>query len=213
MHSYGQYCALAKTLDVLGGRWTLLIVRELLIRGACRYTDLRNGLPGIATNMLAERLRELEDAGVVEREDAPAPVATTLFRLTARGRELEPILQQLGAWGAPLLAQPARGDRFRTHWLTMPIGLHLRDRNPEAPPVRIELRTGDEPLTIETGDGRVHAKPGAAADPDLVLTGLPQAVMGLLLGKIDWNTAQRAGLRSEGDLKVLRRIQPEAAPA
>ena len=67
MRSYGQFCGLAKALDVIGDRWTLLIVRELLIRGACRYTDLRNGLPGIATNLLAERLRELEEAGVVQR--------------------------------------------------------------------------------------------------------------------------------------------------
>ena len=85
MRSYGQFCGLAKALDVIGDRWTLLIVRELLIRGACRYTDLRNGLPGIATNLLAERLRELEEAGVIEREEAPPPIATTLFRLTPRG--------------------------------------------------------------------------------------------------------------------------------
>ena len=83
MRSYGQYCALAKALDVLGDRWTLLIVRELMLAGPSRYTDLRNGLPGIATNLLSDRLRELEAAGVVAREQAPPPVATTLFSLTA----------------------------------------------------------------------------------------------------------------------------------
>ena len=77
-----------RALDVVGDRWTLLIVRELALRGACRYTDLRNGLPGIATNLLADRLRELENAGVVAREEAPPPIATTLFRLTPRGEEL-----------------------------------------------------------------------------------------------------------------------------
>src|SRR5882724_1705673 len=99
MKSYNQYCGLANALDVIGDRWTLLIVRELLIRGACRYTDLRNGLPGIATNLLAERLRELEEAGVIEREAAPPPVATTLFRLTARGAALDAVMREIGRWG------------------------------------------------------------------------------------------------------------------
>src|ERR1700761_9754991 len=95
MRSYGQYCSIAKALDVVGDRWTLLIVRELLIRGACRYTDLKNGLPGIATNLLADRLRELEAAGLISREEAPPPVATTLFKLTPRGEEMRPVLDEL----------------------------------------------------------------------------------------------------------------------
>ena len=73
MRSYGQYCSIAKALDVVGDRWTLLIIRELMIRGACRYTDLKNGLPGIATNLLADRIRELESAGLIRREDARLP--------------------------------------------------------------------------------------------------------------------------------------------
>lgn len=89
-------CGIAKGLDVIGDRWTLLIVRELLIRGACRYTDLRNGLPGIAANLLAQRLRELEQAGIVFSEDAPPPIATKLFRLTERGVALEPVLEAIG---------------------------------------------------------------------------------------------------------------------
>src|SRR2546425_7044906 len=84
MRSYGQYCSLAKALDVIGDRWTLLIVRELLLRGACRYTDLRDGLPGIATNLLADRMRDLEEKGIVRRQAAPPPIATTLFQLTPR---------------------------------------------------------------------------------------------------------------------------------
>ena len=121
MRSYGQYCSTAKALDVLGERWTLLIVRELLARGACRYTDLRAGLPGIATNLLADRLRELEPAGVVEREDAPPPVATTLFSLTARGRALEPVIAELGRWGVPLMHDSSPDDQFRGQWLRGPV--------------------------------------------------------------------------------------------
>ncbi|HZU79577.1 MAG TPA: helix-turn-helix domain-containing protein, partial [Acidimicrobiales bacterium] len=87
MRSYNQYCAVAKALDVVGDRWTLLIIRELMLRGGCRYTDLQHGLPGIATNLLGTRLKELEENGLIRRESAPAPVATTLYHLTDSGRE------------------------------------------------------------------------------------------------------------------------------
>ncbi len=102
MRSYQQYCAVAKALDVVGDRWVLLIVRELMTSGPSRYTDLLKGLPGIATNLLADRLRDMEKAGLLRREEAPPPVATTLFHLTERGRALNPILEELGRWGAPL---------------------------------------------------------------------------------------------------------------
>jgi len=103
MRTYDQYCPAARALDVVGDRWTLLIVRELLNRGAARYTDLKDGLPGIATNLLADRLREHEDNGIITREAAPPPIATTLFRLTPRGEALQPVLTALGEWGMPLL--------------------------------------------------------------------------------------------------------------
>src|SRR5436309_7646331 len=123
MRSYNQFCAVAKSLDIVGERWTLLIVRELLLRGPSRYTDLRNGLPGIATNLLADRLQELEKAGVVAREDAPPPVATTLFSLTDRGRELASVVYELGRWGLPLMGTQGPDDVFESHWLTMPVKL------------------------------------------------------------------------------------------
>src|SRR5207244_2462301 len=116
MRSYRQYCPVAKALDVVGDRWSLLIVRELLIRGPCRYTDVRKGVPGIATNLLAERLRELEQAGVIRREAAPPPIATTLFHLTPRGEDLRPAMLALGRWGAPLMEEAPDDDVFQTHW-------------------------------------------------------------------------------------------------
>jgi DNA-binding HxlR family transcriptional regulator len=208
MRSYKQYCALAKALDLVGDRWTLLIVRELLIRGRCRYTDLRNGLPGIATNLLADRLRELERAGLVSREEAPPPIATTLFQLTPRGAALEPVVHQLGRWGGPLLARPSKGDAFRTHWLSLPARLHLRDNAPERPPVTLEIRTGDEPLTIEAREGAVHTRPGASAHPDAVLSGPPSMIVAMLTGKLGLSEARAAGLKYVGDPEVLRRVQP-----
>src|SRR5215467_1592900 len=157
MRSYGQYCALAKALDVVGDRWTLLIVRELLLREPCRYTDLREGLPGIATNLLAERLKQLEQSGVISREEAPPPIATAVFRLTERGRDLERVIFQLGTWGAPLLADAPKTDRFRPHWLALCVRNCLRDHEPRRPLTTIEIRTGSgEPLTIEAENGTIR---------------------------------------------------------
>src|SRR5947209_8274672 len=137
MRSYGQYCGVAKALDVVGDRWSLLIVRELMLRDRCRYTDLREGLPGIATNLLADRLRQLEDAGIVAREEAPPPIATTLFRLTERGGELRSAIHALGHWGGPLLEEDFGDDAFRSHWLALPFEIHLGDRVSGAAPITI----------------------------------------------------------------------------
>src|SRR5215831_17217088 len=148
MRSYDEYCAMAKALDVVGDRWTLLIVRELELAGACRYTDLRNGLPGSATNLLADRLRELEQAGVVEREDAPPPIATTLFRLTPRGEQLKPVLEDLVRWGVPLMTELKPKDTVESRWLAWAVELMVSDSQPDGPPVTIALRTGDQPIVI-----------------------------------------------------------------
>jgi DNA-binding HxlR family transcriptional regulator/putative sterol carrier protein len=212
MRSYGQYCGVARALDLIGDRWTLLIVRELMIRDGCRYTDLRNGLPGIATNLLAERLRELEQSGLVWREDAPPPVATTLFHLTARGQALEPVLRELGRWGAPLLAEQGRNeDAALSHWLVLPLRLYFRDTAPEKPPVRLELRGGGEAVTVETVDGKVATRVGAAAHPDAVLSGTPQLILAVLAGKLGLKEARAAGLKCEGNEAAVGRIRPVSA--
>ena len=210
MRSYGEYCALAKGLDDIGERWTLLIVRELLVRGPCRYTDLRFGLPGIATNLLAERLRELELAGVIRREAAPPPVATTLFHLTKRGEELEPVMRAIGSWGAPLLAEARDDDEFRSHWLALPANYSLVDGRPELPPITIQIHTGDQPMLLEVG-GTVSARPGVAEHPDGVLTGPHRLILGVLHGRLDLGQAEARGLRFEGDPEVLSRFRSQFA--
>jgi DNA-binding HxlR family transcriptional regulator len=209
VRSYRQYCSLARALDVIGDRWTLLIVRELLLRGACRYTDLRDGLPGIATNLLADRLRELEQAGLVTREDAPPPIAATLFRLTVRGEELEPAVYALARWGIPLMAGDDADDAFRGHWLTFPVGLYLADRTPDRPAITIELRMGEQLMHLETVDGAVHVRPGSAEHPNAVLTGTPRLVLGVLTGMLELDDARDLGLRYAGDQEAVRRVQPQ----
>lgn len=212
MRSYDEYCAIAKSLDVVGDRWTLLIVRELAQRGACRYTDLRNGLPGIASNLLAERLRELEHAGVVAREEAPPPIATTLFRLTPRGEELTPVLDDLTRWGLPLMSEPGPRDVVRSQWLAGALELMLSDRRPDASPVTIEVQTGDEPIVIEAGDGAIHTRLGRDENADATIAGPARPIMGLLLGLLELADAKAAGISYEGEPAVLERLGSQIAP-
>ena len=209
MRSYKQYCAIAKALDVIGDRWNLLIVRELLLQGACRYTELHNGLPGIASNLLAERLRDLERDGIITREDAPPPIATTLFRLTPRGQELKATLFELGRWGVPLMKKPNKQDAYRDRWLAFPVSLFVNDRTPDDPPVTIELRTGEDAITVETREGRVYTRPGAAAKPDLILTGPPELLVGVVTGEITLTAARARGLQTRGNARILSRLRPE----
>jgi DNA-binding HxlR family transcriptional regulator len=207
VRSYAQFCALAKALDVVGDRWTLLIVRELLARGSCRYTDLRDGLPGIATNLLAERLRHLEEAGIIRSTAGPA------YELTDRGEELRAVVHALGRWGGVYMAEPADDDAFRSHWLSLPLEIYLTDGHPDRRPVRIAVRASsngggkdDEPMVVETVDGEVRARPGTVDAPDATIAGPPQPVLGALLGLIDLDEARRRGVTYDGDPKALRRL-------
>jgi DNA-binding HxlR family transcriptional regulator len=213
MRSYGQYCSIAKALDVVGDRWTLLIIRELLIRGACRYTDLKNGLPGIATNLLSDRIRELESAGLIRREDAPPPVATTLFHLTDRGAELQPVLDAIGRWGVRYMIEPGDGDEFRGHWFAFPASFFLDDRDPGGPPVSIELRTASSPVVIEVSSGSATTRLGTAAAPDLVLRGEPQLILALFSGQLTAAEVTDRGLEISGDASVLQRVLPQPVAA
>ncbi len=208
MRSYGQYCAAACALDVIGDRWSLLIVRELLIR-PCRYTDLRHGLPGIASNLLADRLRQLEHAGVLEREQAPPPIATTLYQLTARGHALTPVIRELGRWGAPLLEDSVGDAAFRSHWLAVPIeaifapGSHSHD-------AVVQIETGDQPLVLHAGADGVQVRPGNAPHPDLTIAAEPVVVLDLLAGDLEPAAAIARGARLVGDTTVLERLTAQA---
>lgn len=211
MRSYGQLCALAKALDVIGDRWSLLIVRELMPGRPCRYTDLQHGLPGIATNMLAERLRQLEQAGIITRQLAPPPVATTVFTLTERGKALLPVIRELGRWGAPLIADASDEDTFRSGWMALQFDLFYHDPEPDQPPVTIQIHTADEPMVVTTGAGKIHAQPGTVSNPDAILTGPPRAVLGALSGRLTPAEARHQGLHIKGKPAALARIRPGPA--
>jgi DNA-binding HxlR family transcriptional regulator len=211
MRSYGQYCSIAKALDAVGDRWSLLIIRELLIRDGLRYTDLKDGLPGIATNLLSDRLRQLESAGLVRREDAAPPVATTLFRLTEAGAELLPVLDALGRWGVRFMIDPPEDDVFRGQWFAFPVSLFLHDRDPDGPSASIELRTASGSAVVEVAGGSVQMRLGAAAAPDLILEGEPRLILGIFVGVLAAAEAADLGLEISGDASLLDRVLPQPA--
>lgn len=210
MRSYDQYCSIARALDVVGDRWTLLIIRELLLRGPCRFTDLKNGLPGVATNLLSTRLKELEVAGLITRADAPPPVATVLYELSQTGQALGPVLKALGLWGLRLMADERPDDAFQAQWLAYAPAWFTTDADPSGPAAIIQLIAAEQLAVIELGDGQVRTRPGRASDPDLVLDGPPRAVLGLLNGLIDLERASQIGLSARGRLDLLARLRPVA---
>jgi DNA-binding HxlR family transcriptional regulator len=212
MKSYRQACALAKALDAVGDRWSLLIIRELLLREQCRYTDLKNGLPGIATNLLADRLRELESAGVIHGHEAPPPIATTVFELTDRGRALERVILELGIWGAPLLNVAATDDHFRIYWLGLWIRHHLQDHAPAQPGVVLELHAADDdlPLIVDVGGGLVRTRVGRRGQPDAMLAGPARALAAVMTGRTTLSAGRAKGVRYTGDSAILARVQPSA---
>lgn len=211
MRSYDQYCSIARALDLVGDRWTLLLIRELLLRGPSRYTDLRNGLPGVAANLLAARLKELEEAGLVTRQDAPPPVATALYELTEDGRALEPVLKSLAWWGLRYMVDERSTDSFQATWLAYAPAWFLTDAEPHQPAAAVQLIADGELAVIELGDGSVRARVGATDAPDLTLTGPARAVLGLLLGMVDLKGARALGLSTKGRRELLSRLRPAGA--
>jgi DNA-binding HxlR family transcriptional regulator len=147
---YQHFCGLAAAMDVLGDRWAPLVIRELL-PGPQRFTDLERGLPGVSPDMLSARLRDLADAGVVERKNLEPPASTTVYRLTESGRALEPAILALARWGMARLGDPRYADaEFEPRWLWMGMrALFTPDQAPSQP-IRFRLDAG-EPVQAEVG--------------------------------------------------------------
>ncbi|MBP2581398.1 DNA-binding HxlR family transcriptional regulator [Streptomyces sp. PvR006] len=155
--SYDQHCAAARALDLVGDRWTLLVVRELLA-GPRRYTDLHADLPGVSTDMLAGRLKDMEGAELVTRRRLPPPASAFVYELTPRGRDLLPVLRTLAAWGAPDLGEPRPTDAVRAHWYAIPLLGALAELGPGV--VQVTLDEGEFFVRVE-GDGAVSYGDGA----------------------------------------------------
>lgn len=159
--SYDQYCSAARALDVVGDRWTLLIVRELLA-GPRRYTDLHADLPGVSTDVLASRLKDMERDGLTTRRRLPPPGAAYVYELTRRGGELLPVLQALGAWGEGELGERRPTDALRAHWFALPLARGLKGEGV----VEVRLDEGDFHLFVGAQDGPVYGYGPAPVEPD-----------------------------------------------
>ncbi|OFB40868.1 HxlR family transcriptional regulator [Mycolicibacterium sp. (ex Dasyatis americana)] len=200
--SYGQFCALARSLDVVGDRWTLLIVRELL-PGAMRYGELKSSLAGIATNLLAERLRTMEANGVVERRLDDNGVV--VYGLTPWGAALREPMEALGRWGVPLLASGRGDDAFQPRWLTLALPALLRGVT-ATPAVELGIETDGFLMTLRVDeDGPSAYVP--IERPGTVLTASPDSVVALAVGAITVDQALADGA-FEGDLQILRSAFP-----
>ena len=182
--SYDQYCAVAKALDVVGERWTLLILRDLVHLGPRRYTDLLAALPGIGTNLLADRLRQLEEAELVRKRKLSPPAGSVVYELTELGAGLEPAIIELGRWGGNFMAERLECDTFS------PLG-HISAVRATFDPERAgdfalsaEFHVDDEVFSIAVKDGEVDARPGESADPDLVIETDVETSIALMLRRL-----------------------------
>ncbi|MFC8419612.1 winged helix-turn-helix transcriptional regulator [Streptomyces sp. NPDC057236] len=201
--SYDQYCSAARALDVVGDRWTLLIVRELLA-GPRRYTDLHADLPGVSTDVLASRLKDMERDGLTTRRRLPPPGAAYVYELTARGSALLPVLQSLGTWGEAELGERRPTDAVRAHWFALPL---LRALEGEGL-VEVRLDEGRFHLRVGAEDGPVYGDGPAPGEPDALLaldTATCTAIGRGELTLADAVRAGRVGVTGEGTLaKALR---------
>jgi DNA-binding HxlR family transcriptional regulator len=213
--SYGDACRFAHALDLVGERWALLVVRELLL-GPKRFTDLRGGLPKASTNILAERLRELELGGVVRRRRLPPPAAASVYELTEWGRELEPVVTRLGAWGARSPNPPETTEIGPDS-----IVLALRSLfDPGAAgdlTATYELRLAESDVfRVEVSGGEVEVARGPAEDPDGRIATDPGTLAALLTGQLELDAAVSSGAAAIGGPKrsVIRflRLFPMPEP-
>lgn len=184
---YDQYCPVCHALGLVGERWALLVVRELL-RGPKRYTDLLGGMPGIGTNVLAARLRELEEGGVVRKRKLPPPAASTVYELTEYGQELEEPLYALARWGARSLGPPGKGDDMYPDWGLNAFAALIDPEAARGVTETYVLRIGDDVYTVKLIDGLLHVDAGAAEEADLDAAMDTETFYGLASGELSPRT-------------------------
>ncbi|MGI8561987.1 MAG: winged helix-turn-helix transcriptional regulator [Candidatus Dormibacter sp.] len=204
--SYGQYCALAYGMDVIGERWTMLLVRELLL-GPKRYKDLLASLHGIGTNLLAARLRELEALGVVERGILPPPAGSPVYQLTEAGQGLEPVCMAIGRWGARFLGSPRLADELVPSAYFVAMRASFRAEVAGELSETYEFRIGNRVFEVRVQDGRCFTSEGRATRPDVVMTMDAETLTAVLFQVLSPDEARASGRVSlQGDPAALARF-------
>ena len=213
MRTYGDGCGIAHALDLVGERWALLIVRELLL-GPKRFTDLRGGLPNASPNVLAQRLRELEDATVVRRRKLPPPASSRVYELTEWGRELEPVIRSFGLWAVRSPTFP-HGAPVGTDSLVLALGTFFDAEAAGDLDASYELRLDESRFRVRIADGRLELARGTPGDADAIVETDALTLAAILWGDRDLGDAERAGeVKLEGDRRAVARFvtlfpQPE----
>jgi DNA-binding HxlR family transcriptional regulator len=203
--TYGEACGIPRALDRIGERWALMVVRELVL-GPKRFTDIREGLPNLSADVLAQRLRELEETGVVRRRELPPPAASKVYELTEWGRELEPVLIALGRWGARAPGPPEDACMsFDSHILSL---LTLFDPDVAGDfETTLALRLDGRSFRVDVGDGRLDIAPGEATAPAATIETDPTTLIDLAHGRRKLDEAVRAGdLEIAGDKRAVKRF-------
>ena len=203
--TYDQYCPVARALELVGERWTLLVARELLL-GPRRFTDLMTGLPGISANVLAGRLKDLEEQGMVARRTLPPPAASAVYELTPEAAGLVSVLAAMAEWGMTMLGEPRAHDEVRGEWIVL--GLAVTAPAPDvAAGTMYELHIDGEMLHVQVRDGNLQPHHGPADAPDAVLTMDATALADVSAGRLDVDDALAAGrVTVEGDEDAARRL-------
>jgi DNA-binding HxlR family transcriptional regulator len=203
--TYGDRCGVARALDIAGERWALLVVRELLL-GPKRFTDLRAGLPHVGPDVLAQRLRELEQSGVVRRGTLPPPAGSRIYELTERGRQLEPVVIALGRFGSVAPFPP--GDaRIGVDAVVIALKSLFDPAGADGLDASYELRLGDQRFRIEVADRRLDVARGGAAAPDAIIETDPGTLATVLWHGRRLDEARRAGdVAIEGDRRAVARL-------
>ena len=199
--SYGQYCGLARALDLVGDRWNLLVVRQLLVAPA-RYRELLDGLPGVATNLLTDRLRALENAGVVERRLAGEGNAV-VYALTPWGAGLREPIEGLVRWSAPLMVRGPGDDRFRAEWLVVALPALFGGRGANGRPVTIGIALDDGMVQVRAARSGMEVGPRDDRDLDAVVRTDAATVLGLAAGVLAFDDAD---VTVEGDEAAARAV-------
>lgn len=200
---YFDGCAAAHALDLVGERWALLVVRELML-GPKRFTDLRTGLPHASPNVLSQRLRELEDAGVLRHRRLPPPAASAVYELTEWGLELEPVLQALGRWAARALP-PAETINVDAVILSLRT-LFMPERAADVD-VTLQLVLDEQPFRVHLAHGRLDIERGEVRDPDVTVRCSPTTLAGVVHMGMPVADAQADGsLELTGDVAALNHL-------
>jgi DNA-binding HxlR family transcriptional regulator len=199
--SYGQFCGLARTLDVVGDRWSLLIVRELLL-GPMRYGELLASLGGIATNLLADRLRSLESSGLIERQ--LGETSGVLYALTPWGGQLREAIEALIRWSFPLMASGPGGDAMQPRWLAVALPALLRGRTARRP-LELGIEVAGSFMTLRIDEDGPHVTVQPDRRPDTILKAAPEAVLGLVAGVITVEEL-RSQASFHGDPRILTAV-------